>query len=114
MIPSGNQLLWFVLTKPQAAVIDNKKLRFLVNLACACSTDRIDADTCVDRLVRQAVAYGADVLPPIRPGGKPRRKWHGKRGSSGDDLIMAFQLCLAANRLFFSQPQKYPSTRHIV
>lgn len=90
-----------------AAVIDSKKLRFLSNLVCVCDTERIKADGCIERLVRQLEVYGADVLPPLRVGNRPRRQWHGKRGGGHDDLAMAFQLNLLANRLCLAQPAKY-------
>lgn len=90
-----------------AAVIDAKKLRFLSTMVCVCDTERIDAERCTERLVRQLEVYGADVLPPLRVGDRPRRKWHGKRGSGHDDLAMALQLNLLANRLCLAQPNKY-------
>lgn len=90
-----------------AAVVDSKKLRFLSNLVCVCDLDRVDAEGATKRLVDQLERYGADVMPPLRVGDRPRRKWHGKRGGAHDDLAMAFQLNLLANRLFMAQPGKY-------
>lgn len=90
-----------------AMAIDNKRVRFLRGLVTVCDPDRHTEDTITKRFVQQLERYGADVLPALRTGDKPRRKWHGKRGGAGDDLAMAFQLNLLANRLFMSQPGKY-------
>lgn len=76
------------LRKMAAAVIDSKKLRFLSNMVCACDTERVTAEAASKRLVDQLERYGADVLPPLRIGDRPRRKWHGKRGGAHDDLAM--------------------------
>ena len=90
-----------------AAAIDNKRVRFLRGLVTVCDPDRQTEESITKRFVQQLERYGADVLPPLRMGDRPRRKWHGKRGAAGDDLAMAFQLNLLANRLFMSQPGKY-------
>lgn len=92
------------------AVIDPKKLRFLYNAVCVCNTVRLDTLDAFTRLVKQLEVYGADLLKPLKPGGQVRRHFHGKRGSGKDDLAMAFQLCLVANQLFFTQPRKYGIT----
>jgi len=91
-----------------AAVIDSQKLRFHSNMVCVCDRERgVTAADVLDRLVNQLQRYGADVRPPLRLGGRPQLDWHGKRGSGHDDLAMALQLNLVANRLFMAQGSKY-------
>lgn len=93
--------------KSAAAVINPKKLRFVHNFVCVCNPMESRQAVIAGRFVKQLQVYGAEVLPPMRPGDRPRRRWHGKHGGQHDDLAMAFQLCLVANQLFFAQPRKY-------
>lgn len=89
------------------AVINPKKMRFFCNFVCVCGSPPPTRMEIVARLVSQLEVYGADVLPPLRIGDRPRRKWHGKRGGRHDDLAMALQLCMLSNQLFYGQPRKY-------
>jgi len=93
--------------KSAMAVINPKKLRFLHNFVTVCNTMETRQAVVAGRFVKQLQVYGAEVLPPLRAGDRPRRRWHGKHGGQQDDLAMAFQLCLVANQLFFAQPGKY-------
>jgi hypothetical protein len=93
--------------KNARAVVDAKKLRFLHNFVTVCNELDKDRAALAARFVQQLQVYGAELLPARTPGASLRRIWHGKHGGQHDDLAMVFQLGIAANQLFFSQPHKY-------
>ena len=93
--------------KMASGVIDNLRLRFYRKMVCCCNPLQMDAPTIRVLFCHQLEFYGATVRPPIRPGAPALRIWEGKRGGRSDDLVMAFQIGLVANRLYMSQPSKY-------
>jgi hypothetical protein len=91
-----------------APTINGRRLRFHSNMVCVCDQIRgTTADVVMNRFVDQLQRYGADIERPADPSKPAKLRWHGKRGSTHDDLAMAFQLNLVANELFMRRPAHY-------
>ena len=98
-----------------AKTIKGRQLRFHTKLVSVCDIERgVTSDKLIDRLVDQLQRYGADVIQPSRPDRSPTLAWNGKRGGQHDDLAMALQFLLVANRMVTKSPGQYGVRRPLV